>query len=122
MEIASLTLRGRKFTKYANKMLGRSIIRSSGHSVKLFDRDTFLFQVVTRKVGRKGGNSQTSRIKESMCSCKKCSNYRIPCSHVTACCAYLSLNHEMYVRDYYKLENVLKVYNGIFEPIPNKGK
>ena len=77
--------------------------------------------MVTRKIGQKGGNSHTVRINESMCSCGKWQIYQIPCSHVIAYCAYLNLGHERFVGDCYKLENVAKVYNGIFEPILSKG-
>ena len=121
VEIASQLSKGQLFTKHANKMLSRSINRGSGHSVQVFDRALLLFQVVTRKIGQKGGNSHTVRINESMCSCGKWQTYRIPCSHVIACCAYLNLGHEKFVGDCYKLENVSKVYNCIFEPILSKG-
>ena len=77
--------------------------------------------MVTRKIGQKGGNSHTVRINESMCSCGIWQIYQFPCSHVIACCAYLNLGHESFVGDCYKLENVAKVYNGIFEPILSKG-
>ena len=102
-------------------MLSRSIKCGSGHSVKFFDRDSLLFQVVTRKIFQKGGNSHTVWINESMCSCGKWQTYRILCSHFIACCAYLNLSHERFRGDCYKLVNGLKVYNGIFEPIPSKG-
>lgn len=120
VEIASQILKGQMFTSYANAKLSRAIKRASGHSVKVFDRNTYLFQVVTRKVGLKGGNSHTVRIQESTCSCGKWQNYRIPCSHLITCCAYLNLSHVIFVGEWYNLENVSKVYNGIFEPIPNK--
>ncbi|KAK1379316.1 SWIM-type domain-containing protein [Heracleum sosnowskyi] len=122
VEIASQIVRGQIFTKHANKMLSRAITRASGHHVKLFDRETWLFQVVTRKVGLKGGNSHTVRIQEAMCMCGKWQNYRIPCSHLIACCGHVKIKHEMFVGEWYKLENVSKVYGGIFEPIPNKGE
>ncbi|KAK1376308.1 hypothetical protein POM88_032501 [Heracleum sosnowskyi] len=61
-------------------------------------------------------------IQEAMCMCGKWQNYRIPCSHLIAYCAHVKMNHEMFVGEWYKLENVSKVYGKIFEPIPNKGE
>lgn len=122
MEIASQTIKGQIFTKYANKIMSRAMSRASGHHVKIFDRDTWLFEVVTRKVGLKGGNSHTVRILESTCSCGKWQTYRIPCSHLIACCAHVKMKYEGFVGEWYKLENVSRVYSGIFEPIPKKGE
>ncbi|KAK1401495.1 hypothetical protein POM88_001100 [Heracleum sosnowskyi] len=122
VEIASQTVKGQIFTKHANKMLSRAITRASGHHVKIFDRETWLFEVITRKVGLKGGNSHTIWMQETMCSCGKWQNYQIPCSHLIACCSYLKIKHEIFVGEWYKLDNVSKVYGGIFEPIPNKGE
>ncbi|XP_074356552.1 uncharacterized protein LOC141696271 [Apium graveolens] len=102
-------------------MLSRSNKRATGHNVTVFDRDSMLFQVDTRRVGQKGVNRHTMRLQEGMCSCGKWKNYRIPCSHLVACCAYLNMSHERFVGDFYRLENVSKVYNGVFEPISTKG-
>ena len=108
-------------TNYASHFLNRAVRRSTGHSVKIFDRGTWLFQVVTRKDGLKGGNTHTVRLMESSCTCGKFQAYRIPCSHVIACCSHVRMDFHGFVGDWYKLENQSKIYNGIFEPIPNKG-
>lgn len=108
------------YTKIANKMLSAAKARASGHHIKLFDRET-LFEVVTKKVGQKGGNSHTVRITESICTCGKWQTYRIPCSHLIACCANQKIRHEMFIGEWYKLENISKVYAGKFEPVPKKG-
>ncbi|XP_074376682.1 uncharacterized protein LOC141718204 [Apium graveolens] len=121
VEIATQTLNGQIFTKVANMKLIRAISRASGHHVKLFDRDTWLFQVTTKRDGLKGGNNHTIRIHEQTCTCGKWQNYHIPCSHVIACCAHVKMTHDKLVDDCYKLENISKIYNGVFEPIPNKG-
>ncbi|XP_074347122.1 uncharacterized protein LOC141685948 [Apium graveolens] len=57
VKIASQAAKGEMFTKYAKKMLNRAITRASGHHVTIFDCDTLLFEVVTKKVGHKGGNN-----------------------------------------------------------------
>ncbi|XP_063936085.1 uncharacterized protein LOC135147164 [Daucus carota subsp. sativus] len=75
LEIATQVSKGQIFTKYASHFLNRAIRHSTGHSVKIFDRGTWLFQ----------------------------------------------MNFHAFVGDWYKLENQSKIYNGIFEPIPNKG-
>nr|XP_017233016.1 PREDICTED: uncharacterized protein LOC108207061 [Daucus carota subsp. sativus] len=121
LEIATQVSKGNIFTKYASHLLNRAVRRSTGHSVKIFDRGTWLFQVVTRKDGLKGGNTHTVRLMESSCTCGKFQAYRIPCSHVIACCSHVRMDFHGFVGDWYKLENQSKIYNGIFEPIPNKG-
>lgn len=121
VEIAAQSRNGQILTKYANTMLTRAVKRGSGHDVTLFDRNTWLFQVLTRKVGLKGGNTHTVRIQEGTCTCGKWQSYRIPCSHVIAACGHVRLNHDSFVGEWYRLENVSKVYDGVFEPIPSKG-
>ncbi|XP_074352977.1 uncharacterized protein LOC141692137 [Apium graveolens] len=120
LKIATELAKGRLFTNHASKRLSRSIVRDRGLSVKFYDQNSLLFKVVTRKVDQKGGNRHTGRIPEYLCSCGKWQMYRIPFSHVIACCAHLKLSHESQVDDIYKLENVSMVYNGVFEPIPRK--
>ncbi|XP_074352751.1 uncharacterized protein LOC141691899 [Apium graveolens] len=120
LEISTELSKGRLFTNHASKRLSRSIVCARGHSVKVYDRNSWLFEVVTRKVDQKGGNKHTVRIPEYLCSCGKWQAYRIPCSHVIACCAHLNLSHELLVDEIYRFENVSMVYNGVFEPIPSK--
>ncbi|XP_074352603.1 uncharacterized protein LOC141691743 [Apium graveolens] len=50
LEIATDLSKGRLFTNHASKRLSRSIVRARGHSVKVYDRNSLLFEVVTRKV------------------------------------------------------------------------
>ncbi|XP_074368385.1 uncharacterized protein LOC141708583 [Apium graveolens] len=121
VEITTQSLNGQVFTKFANMKLKRAISRASGHHVKLFDRDTWLFQVTTTKDGLKGGNNHTIRIHEQTCTCGKWQNYRISCSHVITCYAYVKMSHDTLVGDRYKLEIISKIYNSVFEPIPHKG-
>ena len=89
--------------------------------MNVFDRGTWLFHVVTRRDGLKGGNTHIVHLQESTCTCEKLQNYRIPFSHVIACCSHVRMNYDVFVGDWYKLENVSKIYNGMFEPIPSKG-
>ncbi|XP_074342619.1 uncharacterized protein LOC141680234 [Apium graveolens] len=121
VEIATQSLNGGIFTKYGTMKLNRAIARASRYQVKLFDRDTWLFQVTIRKDGLKGGNNHTIRLRQSTCTCGKWQNYHIPCSHVISCCAYVKMRYDNLVDDCYKLENVSNIYSGVFEPIPNKG-
>ncbi|XP_074356560.1 uncharacterized protein LOC141696299 [Apium graveolens] len=119
VEIATQISRGQVFTQHAHKILSRSNKCATGHNVTVFDRDSMLFQVVTNIVGQKGGNRHTVRLQKGMCSCVKWQNYCIPCSHLVACCAYLNTSHERFVGDFYRLDNVSKVYDSVFEPIPS---
>nr|XP_017221422.1 PREDICTED: uncharacterized protein LOC108198163 [Daucus carota subsp. sativus] len=105
LEIASQVSKGQIFTKYASHFMNRVVRHSTGHSVKIFDRGTWLFQVVTRRDGLKGGNTHTVRLMESTCTCGKLQTYRIPCSHVIACCSHVKMNFHAFVGDWYKLEN-----------------
>ncbi|XP_074351961.1 uncharacterized protein LOC141691117 [Apium graveolens] len=55
LEIATELSKGLLLTNHASKRLSRSIVRARGHSVKVYDRNSLLFEVVTRKVDQKGG-------------------------------------------------------------------
>ncbi|XP_074347637.1 uncharacterized protein LOC141686503 [Apium graveolens] len=49
LEITTELSKGRLFTNHASKRLSRSIVRARGHSVKVYDRNSLLLEVVTRK-------------------------------------------------------------------------
>ncbi|XP_074376849.1 uncharacterized protein LOC141718366 [Apium graveolens] len=54
IEVEKQCVDGSLFTLHANKMLNRWKERTSGHYVKVFDRDTWVFTVTTLKRGQKG--------------------------------------------------------------------
>ncbi|KAK1388474.1 SWIM-type domain-containing protein [Heracleum sosnowskyi] len=116
VEIEKQSLKGNEFTKHANQMLSKWIKRASGHHVKLFDRNTLVFEVITMKHGQKGGNKQIVQ-HDRICTCNKWQTYHIPCSHVLACCASVGLQYTSFIDNCYKLENARKVYVGHFQPI-----
>lgn len=99
VEITTQSLSGGIFTKYAKIKLSRFIALASGHQVKLFDPDTWLFQGIIKNEGLKGGKHHIIYIYESTCTCGKWQNYRIPRSHVIACCAYMKMRHDNLVDD-----------------------
>ncbi|KAK1401531.1 hypothetical protein POM88_001136 [Heracleum sosnowskyi] len=90
LEIENQCVDGNEFTHHANKMLNRWKERASGHHVKLFDRDSWVFTVTTMKRGQKGGNEQIVRLMEGICTCNKW------------------------------LDNSRKVYGSTFEPLPDE--
>lgn len=71
MEVEKQCVNGNEFTLHANKMLNRWKERASGHHVKVFDRDTWVFTVTTMKRGQKGGNEHIVRLIEGICTCNK---------------------------------------------------
>lgn len=56
VEIEKQAVNGNEFTKHANKILNKWKERAIGHHVKLFDRSTWVFEVITMKRDQKGGN------------------------------------------------------------------
>ncbi|KAK1362187.1 hypothetical protein POM88_046661 [Heracleum sosnowskyi] len=68
LEIENQCVDGNEFTHHANKMLNIWKERASGHHVKLFDRDNWVFTVTTMKRGQKGGNEQIVRLMEGICT------------------------------------------------------
>ncbi|KAK1382583.1 SWIM-type domain-containing protein [Heracleum sosnowskyi] len=120
LEIENQCVDGNEFTHHANKMLNRWKERSSGHHVKLFDRDSWVFTVTTMKRGQKGGNEQIVRLMEGICTCNKWQTFHIPCSHVLACCVKQNLEYKSLVSEWYRLDNARKVYGSAFEPLPDE--
>lgn len=120
VEIEKQSINGNEFTKHANQILAKWIKRASGHHVRLFDRNTLVFEVTTMKHGQKGGNKQIVQLHDHICTCNKWQTYHIPCSHVLACCANVGLQYTSFIDDCYKLENARKVYAGHFQPILNQ--
>ncbi|XP_074327034.1 uncharacterized protein LOC141664975 [Apium graveolens] len=113
---------GNEFTKYATKILNKWKERASGHHVKVFDHDNWLFEVTTMKRGQKGGNQQIVRLMERICTCNKWQTYQIPCSHVLACCANQKIQYTTLVSEWYRLDNARKVYATLFEPLPHEDR
>lgn len=120
LEIERQSVDGNEFTKHATKILNRWKERASGHHVKVFDRETWVFEVTTMKRGQKGGNQQIVRLMERICTCNKWQTYHIPCSHVLACCANQNIQHTSLVSEWYRLDNARKVYATPFEPLPHE--
>ncbi|KAL8144848.1 hypothetical protein AgCh_003169 [Apium graveolens] len=120
MEIEKQAVEGEEFTKYVNNMMKKWKERATGHHVTRIDYNTWVFEVITRKHGLKGGNKYVVCLQDRTCSCNKWQTYQLPCYHVLACCASAGLQHTKFVSEWYKLENAKKVYLGKFQPIPDK--
>lgn len=120
VEIEKEAVNGNEFTKHANKVMNKWKEHATGHHVKKINRNTSVFEVMTKKHGLKGGKKQIVHLQERTCTCNKWQIYQIPCSHVFACCASVGMQYTSFVSEWYKLENAKKIYAGHFEPIPDK--
>ena len=99
MEIEKQSVDGNEFTQHANKILNKWKERATGHHVKVFYRDTWVFHVTTMKRGQKGGNNQIVQLMERICTCNKWQTFHIPCSHVLACCANQNIEYKSLVSE-----------------------
>ncbi|KAL8104176.1 uncharacterized protein LOC141679975 [Apium graveolens] len=120
MEIEKQALEGEEFTKYANNMPKLWKERATGYHVTRIDYNTWVFEVITRNHGLKGGNKHVVLLQDRTCTCNKWQTYQVPCFHILACCASVVLQYTRFVSEWYKLENVKKVYLGKFHPIHDK--
>ncbi|KAK1396351.1 hypothetical protein POM88_006214 [Heracleum sosnowskyi] len=107
LEIENQCVDGNEFTHHANKMLNRWKERASGHHVKVFDRDSWVFTVTIMKHGQKRGNEQIVRLMKGI---------------RTSCCANQNLEYKSLVSEWYRLDNARKVYGSAFEPLPDQDK
>ncbi|XP_074378130.1 uncharacterized protein LOC141719437 [Apium graveolens] len=122
LEIEKQSIGGSDFTKHVTKILNKWKERASGHHVKVFDHDNWVFEVNTMKCGQKEGNQQIVRFMERICTCNKWKTYQIPCSHVLACCANQKIQYTSLVSEWYMLDNARKVYATPFQPLPHEDR
>ncbi|XP_012568982.1 uncharacterized protein [Cicer arietinum] len=92
---ASILASGQVYTKPCIDFMKFEISKSNSHRVDSFDRSNHTFMVHETVVPREG--------------------------RPIAACSSIKYNYWSLIPDVYKVESVLKVYDEVFQPIPNQG-
>ena len=83
------------YTIYAMTKLTNYEAKDNGHSIRIFDLETEMFDVTTTTHGfrmDKGDNKQVVNLKDCKCTCNKWQPFSIPCSHVLDVCAHAKID------------------------------
>ena len=97
--------------------------KASGHSVRIFNRETEMFDVTTTAHGfhmGKGDDNQVVNLKDCKCTCNKWQSFGIPYSHVLVVCAHARIDSWQYVDKYYNIDAYTRCYTPKFFPIPHE--
>ena len=104
---------GQLYTPHVVSTQAALLLKATGHTLKSFNRNTGLFEVVTRN----GKNVQIVNLEKGSCSCGKWEINKYPCSHVLSVCGNLSLNSWQYVQNYYSIEEYCMTWAPQFFPL-----
>ncbi|XP_065635900.1 uncharacterized protein LOC112013214 [Quercus suber] len=108
---------GKKWSAHALSTWEGNKRKSEKHYPKPFSNEELIFQVVTQlnTCGAGGGNhSYEVRLQDRTCSCGKCQNIGIPCSHTIKVCDYLHIDSTTYIHPCYGLNNAINTYEHAF--------
>ena len=111
---------GEVFSKYVMDRFKRYQDKASRHRVRMHDSYTGLFEITTPVnsfTANKGNHIHNVRLSEKSCTCGKWQLYKIPCSHVLAACAQMSIDVIQYIDPCYKLSERRACYDRSFMPV-----
>ncbi|XP_075665244.1 uncharacterized protein LOC142634881 [Castanea sativa] len=116
-QITSDRSQGKVWSDYAMGIYNTNLQKTSGHTVREFNHETGVYQVVTPYNDHRGGGGNHShevRVFARTCGCGKWQNIKIPCSHAIKVLQQLHLNATSYIDPCYSLENVIHTYSHQF--------
>ncbi|XP_075655061.1 uncharacterized protein LOC142625257 [Castanea sativa] len=109
--------RGKVWSDYAMGIYNTNLQKTSGHTVREFNHETGVYQVVTLYNDHRGGGGNHNhevRVFARTCGCEKWQNIKIPCSHAIKVLQQLHLNATNYIDPCYSLENAIHTYSHQF--------
>jgi hypothetical protein len=105
---------GEVFSKYVMDRFKRYRDKASYHRVRMHDNHTGSFEITTpvnHFTMNRGNHIYNVKLSEKSCTCGKWHLYKIPCSHVIAVCAQMSVDVIQYIDLYYKLSERRACYD-----------
>uniref|UniRef100_A0A2N9F1B3 SWIM-type domain-containing protein n=1 Tax=Fagus sylvatica TaxID=28930 RepID=A0A2N9F1B3_FAGSY len=114
---------GEVFSKYAMDKFNRCRAKAGGHTVTMFDRNLGVFEIRTSpNLGSsyRGDHTHQIRLHEGTCTCGKWQMFKIPCSHLIACCSDQHINVMQFIDPCYRLTEQLACYSRPFEPVKDE--
>ena len=110
---------GEVYSEDARKKLATCIQKASSCIVRAFDRRACAFEVeepydpTTYQYGR----CYKVNLNDRTCDCGEFQAERLPCAHVFAACAKVSVDPSQFVDRIFRLETLMNIYNSGFHPI-----
>ena len=116
-KITSDLSQGKVWSKYALGIYGSNLCKASGHSMRAFNHEAGIYQVVTLYndcSGGGGNHNHEINIVARTCGCGKWQNIKIPCSHAIRVFQCLRIDLTSYIDPCYSLDNAIHTYSHQF--------
>ncbi|XP_030936358.1 uncharacterized protein LOC115961524 [Quercus lobata] len=108
---------GKVWSDYAMKIYNKNEQKTAGHTLRNFNHEIGVYQVVTPYNDHRGGGGNHSHevhVIEQTCGCGKWQNLKIPCSHAIKVLKGLNLDATSYIDPCYSLNNAIQTYSHHF--------
>ncbi|XP_075649901.1 uncharacterized protein LOC142620415 [Castanea sativa] len=109
--------RGKVCSDYAMEIYNKNAQKTAGHTVRNFNHETGVYQVLTPYNDHRGGGGNHSHevhVFDRICGYGKWQNLKIPCSHAIKVLQGLHLNATSYIDPCYSLNNAIHTYSHNF--------
>ena len=116
-EITHDLSKGKVWSKYALKIFGQNLQKSTTHQVHVYNNLNGIYQVITAyNIHSSGGGHHSHEVNlvDRTCCCKKWQNRKIPCSHAITALQHLGQDVTTYIDPCYSLENAICTYSHVF--------
>ena len=116
-EITHDLLKGKVWSKYALKIFGQNLQKSTTHQVNAYNNLNGIYQVITaHNIHSFGGGYHSLEVNlvDRTCRCGKWQNLKIPCSHAIIALQHLGQDATIYIDPCYSLENAIRTYSHAF--------
>ena len=116
-EITHDLLKGKVWSKYALKIFGQNLQKSTTHQVNAYNNLNGIYQVITaHNIHSFGGGYHSLEVNlvDRTCRCGKWQNLKIPCSHAIIALQHLGQDATIYIDPCYSLENAIRTYSHVF--------
>ena len=105
------------WSNYALGIYGLNVRKGPGHSIRAFNQEASIYQVVTPYNDYSGGgrnHSHEINIVARTCGCGKWQNIKIPCLHTIKVFQSLRVDLTSYIDPCYSLDNAIHTYSHQF--------
>ena len=116
-EITSDLSQGKVWSDYAMGIYTKNVHKVSGHTMRVFNHEAGIYQVLTPYNDHRGGGGNHNHeinIFARTCGYGKWQNIKIPCSRAIKVCQSLRLNATSYIDLCYNLDNAINTYSHQF--------
>ncbi|XP_030933058.1 uncharacterized protein LOC115988440 [Quercus lobata] len=116
-KILSDLSQGKVWSDYVMKIYNKNEQKTAGHTLRNFNHEIGVYQVVTPYNDHRGGGGNHSHevhVIEQTCGCGKWQNLKIPYSHAIKVLKGLHLDATSYIDPCYSLNNAIQTYSHHF--------